>query len=210
MRRVSRGLRESRLSTSVWFALAVAPWTIAAGTVASACGTKRGEQGRAERERPLIDDKDVRRIPAPRGSFFDDPTWVPARRQLVVTVLSRQASELHLYTVSIRGGPLRRLPLSGQRGCTRTTEQYGSNLPDGTLGFVQYCLGAAPENAVTLRAYDWRTGKVRRLVRYHLPYFVGRYSFDPQMRRGVINDGRGLSERLQWLRPARLEPFDLK
>jgi len=53
-----------------------------------------------------------------------------------------------------------------------------------------------------------KNGTIVPIVPYSLPYFVGRFTIRGDGR-GVINDGRGLSERLQWLGRRHLQPLRL-
>ncbi len=76
-------------------------------------------------------------------------------------------------------------------------------LPNGWLGYLQHCWGYGPPlQAVTLWAYNMRTGAIRRLVPYPLPFQAGYYSYAPGMRDGVINNGDGCTKpSRRWIGP---------
>ncbi|MCC6627816.1 MAG: PD40 domain-containing protein [Chloroflexi bacterium] len=88
-------------------------------------------------------------------------------------------------------------------------------LPDGRVGFLQRCEGSRtparriPEEAVSLLVTDLAGTTTTRLVPYYLPFGANVFDVAPDQSAGIINDGQGLYERLQWLRPLRLEPLAL-
>lgn len=154
----------------------------------------------------------VRLLAAPAGSFFDDPVWLPEQRRLVAAVFDKNSGDSHLVVVPLDGTTTRPLQILAEPGCPQTNQQFPARLPDGRLGFLQYCLGnpaRLPRRSVSLRAYDGRSGEVTRLVPYFLPFFSGRFSYGATIGSGVINDGRGLSERLQRLTARGLRPIKL-
>jgi dipeptidyl aminopeptidase/acylaminoacyl peptidase len=106
---------------------------------------------------------------------------------------------------------VRRLSVPTPQRCGRDSEQFPQRLADGALAFVQYCLGRPGSSAgrsVRLVRFVEGTRSLTRIVPYSLPYFVASFTIRADGR-GLINDGRGLSERLQWLTPTGLRPLRL-
>jgi len=160
-------------------------------------------------------DVDSLLISAPRGGVIDIPAWLPATGRLVVTYVPpggdpTPAWRNHLYWFDLKRGKLERLPLPSRAGCRATSHDVGRTLPDGRLAYLEECWGRKiPHNAKRLRAFDPRTREVTDLRPYALPLGANHYAFDRDGRRGIINDGNGLYERLQWLADDRLVPLDL-
>jgi hypothetical protein len=175
---------------------------LACGGLFSACGTSGATE-------PVLPRSDVRLIRAPAGTDVDDPTWVPQLRRLVVRGdAGGSLLGLHLATVNLQTGKLQRLRGVGDPVCEKSFQLAPRALPDGRLVYISNCgHPTQPEEAVTLRVYDGVRADSERLVPYNLPY--GARDFDyADLSRGVLNDGSGLYERLQWLRPEGLDPVD--
>lgn len=188
------------------FAAAVAAAIVVAGIVAIVSGL-----GGAPREGLSAWGGRASFAAAPRGSSFDDLA-LGRRPGEVVVAVTRDAADLEpqrLYVVALRSGRIRPLRVPVSRRCGAHSDQFPHRLDDGRLAFVRYCFGRVGSpvgKSVRLLVFDEATRQLRRFVPYQLPFFVGRFAIG-RNGRGVINDGRGLSERLQWLKPARLQPL---
>jgi hypothetical protein len=152
-------------------------------------------------------------VSAPRGVVFDDVVWLPKAQRLVVVLIppgkGTDAAYDHLYSMSLAGSSRRRLPLPSEKGCKLTSQEAPIALPDGRIGYLQECWGhEIPHNAKFLRTYDLALGRVGYLRRYALPVSAG-YSAVNGSGVAVINDGRGLSERLLQLRGKHAVPLAL-
>jgi WD40-like Beta Propeller Repeat len=178
-------------------------------SVAVACGgTARGAHSGD------ISPLSVRLIRPPSGAAYDTPVWLPSVKRLIVTLIppgeATDAAYNHLYSLALGGGAPLRLPLPAQRGCRLTSQDVGVALSNDTLAYLQQCWGQEiPRRAMWLRVYDPRTRHVGYLRPYPLPVTVAYFAIRPDGSRGVINDGRGLYERLQWLGSRALRPLSL-
>ena len=148
-------------------------------------------------------------VGAPPGWSFDDLAPGRHRGEVVVAATDRTAGlePQRLFVVQVPSRRIRRLPIPVSRRCGAYSDQFPQRLHDGRLAFVRYCLGRVGSpvgRSVRLLVLDEATHRLRRFVPYQLPFFVRRFAIS-RGGRGVINDGRGLSERLQWLRPAKLQ-----
>ena len=176
-------------------------------------GLTVGRDSRASAAAPSIRPSSVRLIQAPPGHVFYGPVWVPATRELIVTVDSGdKVWNHHLFALRLDGLKGRRLRIPDDPQCPFNASSSPALLPDGDLAFIQECFGndgRLPERVKSLLALDPRTGQVRRLRRYYLPFMAGHADFSPNASDGLINDGRGLSERLEWLGRTRPVPLHL-
>ena len=154
-------------------------------------------------------------IAAPRGGVVDMPAWLPSAGRLTVAYVPpggdpTPAWRNHLYWFDLKQGTLQRLPLPDRTGCSATSQDVGRALPDGRVSYLEQCWGPnAPRKPKRLRSYDSRTGAIRDVRPYALPFGANHYAFAPDGRRGIINDGNGLYERLHWLGDAGLVPLDV-
>jgi hypothetical protein len=191
---------------------------LAVALMITACGLLQPQRGRTQDSRIGADvvPTDVRFVPAPDGSEFDNPTWPAAGDEVVVTIVTtpRPAYD-KLYAVRMLGGGSRPISLPDDPQCRYTSPQFPKALPDGRIAFVENCWVSLsperqlPEQDKSLQAFDLRTGVTARLLPYWLPVTANFFDFAPDMGRGVMNDGRGLSERLVWLHPDRYEVIPL-
>ncbi len=97
--------------------------------------------------------------------------------------------------------------------CTRYLRYYvmGHVLPDGRLGLLKDCGGAAPGNVASVFAYDWQTQQLTRLVREDLsggPYHE--FTGNPQVTRGVQEMGSGLQGTIFWIDANGPSPMDVE
>jgi hypothetical protein len=166
---------------------------------------------------PLVDPSALRLLPAPDGGVFDNPQWLPGTSEIVVTYRPpgwRNGWETELRSIGLDGSNFERLPLPNDPECRYTSGHFARALPDGRLAYAQRCWAPFDRNrgvaqATSLMAYDPATGSVERLRPYILHLAVNFFDFAPDLRVGVINNGRGLYEGLEWLLPDRLEPLKL-
>lgn len=152
-------------------------------------------------------------VPAPTGVVYDEVVWLPRARRLVVMLIppgkGTDPAYDHLYSLKLDGSSRRRLPLPSEKGCKLTSQEEPIPLPNGRIGYVQECWGQEiPHNAKFLRTYDLASGDVGYVRRYALPVSAGRSSVN-QAGDAVINDGRGLSERLLRLGGRHADPLAL-
>lgn len=169
------------------------------------------------RSTPVLERAGARLVSGPAGTALFDAAWLPGGSQLVAAMatLTPDGRTVHLYRVALDGAELQRLPLPDEPNCRRTGQRLPRVLGDGRIAFVQSCEGnldparPMPQETNHLQVFDPATGAVRRLVPYPLPLWPRHFDFAPDGRLGIINDGRGLYEALQWLRPDRLERTDL-
>ena len=160
----------------------------------------------AEKTRLISPSEDVLLVqPAPFGSGRVVVTLDPTPGGESVSGL--YATKLGI--VDLATGNVRELSLPQSQGCRATSRLAPRTLRDGRIAYVEYCLGKPPETATRLMAWDPAARTVSPVLDYFLPYFVGGFDFPSQGSRGVINDGRGLSERLAWTEQNRLEFLDL-
>jgi hypothetical protein len=149
----------------------------------------------------------VRLIRAPAQVVLDDPHWFPALKQIAVTYEPADLlASARLYSLGIDGRGLHPLPISDPTSCRDPDTSRAFPLGAAELAFVSECrgMGRQPDEMTNLEAYDPRTRRTRLRRPYHLPLFVGHFTFRADGLRGLINDGYGLKERLRWLLPDRL------
>jgi hypothetical protein len=156
----------------------------------------------------------LQHVAAPRGVGLTGVAWWRGRSELVVEYQKGFSPTRHqLYALDASAHRFDRLRLPEQNGCPFTSHSNAVALPSGELGYVQVCWGNAvnPRRACTIWGLSPRTRRSRRLVPYFLPYNAGYFTYAPGMTSGLINDGRGLDERLLALRPRRaiLAPIDI-
>lgn len=104
---------------------------------------------------------------------------------------------------------MRHLDLEQDRNCEHTKYRFPTQLPDGRLGLIKWCVA---DNAFTdasyMVAYDWKTGQLEQLVKNHLKHFdlAQCFSWNPDMTKGIQTVGNGLVGTLNWLTPIGPEP----
>jgi len=140
--------------------------------------------------------------------------WLSSAHRLVVTYTppgkGTDAAYDQLYSLKLDGSGLKRLRLPAQRGCRLTSHSTGVALADGRLGYLQECWGQEiPHRAKFVRTYNPRTTRVAYLRPYPVPVSAGYFAASPDLRQGVINDGRSLYEQLLWLGRPSLAPLRL-
>jgi hypothetical protein len=75
--------------------------------------------------------------------------------------------------MSLFGSDLKPLPLGRDPGCRYTAHVLPEVLADGRISYLEQCYGTLsrlPDRAVSLMAYDPRTGSRKRLRPYYLPF----------------------------------------
>lgn len=151
----------------------------------------------------------LRFVPSPPGVRFDDPTVGASSDKIVVSGTAGDVLETSaLFAVDLQRRTSRKLSVAAPERCGDASFQFPQRLHDGALALVRYCLGrpgSALGRSVNLVRLTNDAATVP-IVPYKLPFFVGRFSIRADGR-GVINDGRGLSERLLWLGRNRLRPL---
>lgn len=150
---------------------------------------------------------------APTGAVFEKPVWVAREKRLIFTIIppgkGTDAAFNHLYSMRLDGSGLARLSLPEQAGCKLTSQSAPVALRDGRIAYLQECWGQEiPHNAKYLRTFDLETGRVGYLRPYSLVVSAGVFAVGPGGA-VVINDGRGLSERLLRLTRDRAVPLRL-
>jgi hypothetical protein len=148
--------------------------------------------------------------PSPEGAAFRYPVWLAATRQIVITYEPGGRSfqwEIQLYAMSEDGSGLKQLDLPDDPKC-KQIERISRPLPDGRLGYVQRCFPVFDASTGgALMGYDPVAKRVSPLVPYPLWYNIRSFSFAPGMRRGILNDAKGLYEGLVWLDPDGMKPL---
>lgn len=149
-------------------------------------------------------------IPAPRGAVLGVGAWLPGQERVVVSYRppGGELADAHIYTVAAYDPELRLVPLPNDPSCARTGHVVPGMLADGRLAYVQRCIGnpRVPQEANSLMVFDFASGTATPLFPYYLHANQVQYALAPDLRRGVISDGRGLHERLLWLEPAGTRP----
>lgn len=173
---------------------------------------KRGLSGASPIGTP-VEPRSTHFLPAPKGAVLESPVWLRAQRRLVAMLIppgkGTDAAYDHLYSLRLDGTALRRLPLPTQAGCKLTSQAAPVALSRSRIAYLQECWGQEiPHNAKYLRTFDVASGRVGYLRPYSLVVSAGIFAVGP---RGavVINDGRGLSERLLRLTPTHAVPIAL-
>lgn len=152
----------------------------------------------------------ARFIPAPADAEFVQVAWPPETPGPVVWLQHDAGPQAFgpvddpLYVLNPDTGALAPLPLPNDPTCKGTGHHVPRMLPDGRLGYIQFCFGhASPQHVKKLMAYDFTKRIAAPLEPYFLDFGAKDYDFRPDMRVGIINDGNGLYERLDWLLPDR-------
>lgn len=167
---------------------------------------------------PEVAPLQVRFIPAPDGYFVGQPAWLPGGERIVVAFIPRGArtvGDLWLDRVDLATSTVTRLALPKDPSCAVESSDFPAPLPDGRLAYLDQCWlntdGTARDPAQTSRvmAYEPATGKVAPLLPYDLTVHARLFSFAPDMRVGIYDDGDGLFEHLRWLYPDRSAVLDL-
>lgn len=153
----------------------------------------------------------VKLIPGPRGMVFADPVWIKTENAVYasgapVTRFPRPG-RIQLFRIPLNGGPVKQVSLPSP-GCVQASNANPQPLPDGRIGFIQRCIsGDAPPHP-RLMSYEPQSGAVRQFAPVVLPYGVRSFSVSSGGEI-VVNDGKGLSERLHRVDGTNLEPIPL-
>jgi hypothetical protein len=119
---------------------------------------------------------------------------------------------LHYYVLSEER--FVEIPFKDDPRCRLTEYGFPTALPDGRLGLSEMCHGRWPDrpigqdNARYIVAYDWETGEMEQIVDAPLPYESGRFSWNPEITRGVQDIG-SLIGTIHWLTPTGMEPMTI-
>lgn len=148
-------------------------------------------------------------VRTPSNWSIDYMTWVPAKRALVVRALE---GPLHLSTMIYLSRIDRARPrwqaLSdlARLGCRDPALVSPVATGRSSFAFIEGCLSERepPQEAKRIRQYRLGTRVIQTLYPYGLPFPAAGFALEPGGRRGVLNDGTGLQERLRWLRPRSL------
>jgi hypothetical protein len=150
------------------------------------------------------------RVVRPDGDWgLDALTWVPGERVLVArAVVGRLHLSTTIYVVRV-----------SRSGATWTAlrDLVGLSCRDPALiapvataqrsfAFIEGCLapGESPRTSKYIREFSFSSKRLRTLFSYGLPFSAGGFALEPGLKRGLLNDGTGLQEKLRWLRPDRL------
>lgn len=107
---------------------------------------------------------------------------------------------------------LRYLDLEQDSDCENTKYRYPTQLPDGTLGWIKWCVtDNAFSYASYMVAYDWRTGHLEQIIQNPLKHFdiSGCFSWNPEMTKGIQAVSNGLTGTLNWLTRVGPEPVKI-
>lgn len=152
-------------------------------------------------------------VAAPHGAVFETPVWLSGPQRLVVMLIPpgkrTNVAYWHLFSLRLDGGGLKRLPLPRQPGCKLTSHEGPDAYSAAKLAYIQECWGQEiPHKAKYARTYDLATGHVGYLRRYALVVSAGRLAVS-RFGEVIVNDGRGLSERLLRLGRSAASPLAL-
>lgn len=180
---------------------------VVAVAITSACG------GGAPRRVTAVAPVTTHALPSPKGVVVQSPVWVPRAQRVVLMLIPRgkgtDGAYDHLYSLRLDGAGLKRLPLPEQHGCKLTSQSAPVALAGGRIEYLQECWGQEfPHNAKYLRTFDFASARTGYLRRYSLVVSANVFAVGPSGD-AVINDGRGLSERLLRLTPDRAVPVEL-
>lgn len=153
----------------------------------------------------------VRLIKAPGRGAFTDVAWLPSFHRLAVTYAAgaNPAQGRFVVVIGLDGKGYRRLPLWRDAACPIQLTSMPRPRPDGTLAYLHACWGNAarvPNRITSLLAYDGRTGRNWRLVRYFLPQSGARYDIS-SLGDLVASEGDTFTGRLFRLGPDRQTPL---
>jgi hypothetical protein len=172
-------------------------------------------------QEPALPPSAITMLPVPPGDY-----WNVAWMQEESIVVGR-----YIYTAPGRPGypPIQRgrlwklhpdgtdmqmLPLPEHPGCFNTNFRAPLRLYDGRLAYVAQCY-ETPDSTFDLNymmTYDLQTGEVSKLRKDALPeprLGVTPYTWNPEVTRGVVGNGNGLSEGLYWITRDGWQPLPL-
>jgi WD40 repeat protein len=104
---------------------------------------------------------------------------------------------------------MRYLDLGQDNNCEHTKYRYPTQLPDGRLGWIKWCVkDNLSTDASYIVAYDWRTGQLEQIVQNPLKHFdiSGCFSWNSDMTKGIQAVSNGLTGTLNWLTRVGPEP----
>jgi WD40-like Beta Propeller Repeat len=138
-------------------------------------------------------------IRAPAGTTYSDPVWLP-RGKLVVEWNVGRKMRGRLVSLDTETKARHLLPTVRFARCSETGAMFPTPAGAGRIAYVATCYGEpVPDTVNALMVVDLRTGTNTRLRPYYVRPFTGRFTLRSSGRRGVIDDGSGLSEKLHWL-----------
>lgn len=140
---------------------------------------------------------------------IDSVAWVSAEHSLVIRAVE---GPLHLstmiYVAQINRPETRwrRLADLAKLGCRDPALISPVATGPRSFAFVEGCLpeDESPRRSKHIRRFSFREERLRTPYSYGLPFPARGFALEPGTRRGVLNDGAGLEERLRWLQPHRL------
>lgn len=106
------------------------------------------------------------------------------------------------------------IPSPSDDRCQGTLYDLPVALPDGRLGLRMSCFAYGPDRppekrgAYFIMAYDWETGEFEQIVKEPLSLEAGRFTWNPNMTRGVQSTGSLLGT-IYWITPQGTEPLTI-
>jgi WD40 repeat protein len=149
----------------------------------------------------------VLHFPAAR---FDDLIW---RADGVIVALQDESVRPLRQPYALEGDDqMHYLNLEQDSKCEHTKYRYPTQIPDGRLGWIKWCVTDDLSNdASYLVAYDWKTGQLEQIVQNPLKHFdISRcFSWNPEMTKGIQAVSNGLTGTLNWLTRVGPEPVKI-
>ncbi|HEX5414309.1 MAG TPA: hypothetical protein VFZ25_01500, partial [Chloroflexota bacterium] len=130
----------------------------------------------------------ARFIPAPKDVAFVSVAWPPGTQGPAIWIRHESPfgasgpADDPLFILDLETSQMRPLPLPDDPTCKDTGHQFPEMLPDGRLGYIQFCFGGAPpEQTKRLMAYDFTKQTAAPLESYFLNFSANVYDFEPDM-----------------------------
>jgi hypothetical protein len=153
-------------------------------------------------QRGIIADRETRVLTAPLGTAYLDALWRDPQHLIVAQVAGPKLRP-RLGVVDARTGAFSVLPVAERTGCEQTGSSFPTRLGSNAIAYLSTCYGGdgTPDRINQIRRFDLSTRDDRALFPYFVLPFTGSFTFAPDGRRGLLNDGYGLQEHLRWLLP---------
>jgi hypothetical protein len=148
-----------------------------------------------------------RRLSVPQAAYFG-LTWIDDK---IVLNWDPTADAFHIageLWVANSDGQFRRLSLPNNKNCPVTVFQQPTLLPDGRLGFLNYCPASTPRRS-SLLAYDFKTTDVQPLTGGTFVANPSSYAWAPSMTRGLLSESSGICAGIESFTSASVAPFPI-